>query len=110
MSNETNPYLMNLVTSLHITCMQQLGKLANPFSGKIDRDLDQATHTIELIRALRQKTEGNLSAEELKIIDNTIFELQMNYLDETKKEPTERAKKPDDKNGDATTQQESVKD
>jgi len=86
MSTETNVYLLQLITSLSVACMQQLGKIISPITGKIERDLEQAKYSIELLRMLREKTEGNLSTDELRILDHAIYEAQMNYLDEAKKE------------------------
>jgi hypothetical protein len=64
------------------SAMQQLGKLANPFTGKIERSLEGAKATIDMIKMLQAKTRGNLSPEEQRVIDANLANLQLNYVDE----------------------------
>ena len=83
--------LLQLVTSMHMGAMYQLGKVASPMTGKVERDLKQAQYTIDLIAMLSDKTKGNLTADEDTFITRTLTELRMNFLDEAKKpdEPAE---------------------
>ena len=80
-----------LILSLHGGAMQQMGKIASPVSGTVERDLAQAQATIDLIDMLKNKTRGNLSDEEQKLIDHVLYELRLNYVDEVKKEKAEKA-------------------
>jgi len=75
------------------SAMQQLGKIMNPLTGKIERDLGSAKATIDLIRMLQVKTKGNLSREEQQLLDRALSNLQLNYVDELnrKEEPAEAA-------------------
>ncbi|MCX5752477.1 MAG: DUF1844 domain-containing protein, partial [Candidatus Krumholzibacteria bacterium] len=66
--------------------LQQLGKLVSPITGKVERDLRQARITIDMLVMIREKTAGNLLPEEQRIINAVLTELQMNYLDESKRE------------------------
>jgi len=75
----------SLVLSLSTAAMSQMGKLANPISQKIERNLAQAKNSIEMLRMLRAKTQGNLGENENQFVERTISELQLNYLDEVKK-------------------------
>jgi len=81
-----NPFFIQLVLSLQSAAWYQMGKVASPITGKIDRDLTQAENAIDLLVMLQEKTKGNLSDDEKKILDNTIYTLQMNYLDEVERE------------------------
>ena len=58
----------------------QLGKIKNPMTDKIDIDLEAASLTIDMIGMLKDKTKGNISDEETKIIDQSINELRMNFI------------------------------
>ena len=69
-----------LVFSLHAAGMQQLGKIMNPMSGKVERDLEQAQATIEMMEMLKRKTAGNLDDYEGKLLSRLLAELQMNYV------------------------------
>lgn len=75
---------MALVFSLHAAGMQQLGKMINPLSGEVERNLEQAQGTINMMEMLERRTAGNLSDEEKKLLERLLYELRMNYVDEAK--------------------------
>lgn len=83
---------IQFVSSLYSTCMFQLGKIMNPVTGKVEKDLFGARATIELLRMLQAKTQGNLSAKEKSAIEDDLSNMQMNYVDEVKRE---QEKKPE---------------
>jgi len=74
-----------LVISLQMGAMQQMGKVASPITGKIERDIEMAKASIDMLRMLEVKTKGNLSEEESKLLGHVLYELRMNYVDESKK-------------------------
>ena len=86
-----------LLFSLHAAGMQQLGKIMNPMSGKIERDLEQAQATIEMLEAIKKRTTGNLDEYETKLLGRLLAELQMNYVDEINRE--QKPGTPEDSSG-----------
>ena len=80
-----DPNFMQLVLSLQAGAMQQMGKIMSPLSGKVERDLLLAKTSIDILDMLEKKTKGNLSDEEGKLLSHVLYELRMNYVDETKK-------------------------
>lgn len=76
----------HLVAMFQTLALQQLGKLANPLTGKMERDLLQARITIDMVQMLKEKTSGNLSDMEQRLVDKSLMELQMNYIDEERRE------------------------
>ena len=72
-----------LLFSLHAAGMQQLGKIMNPLTGEVERDLEQAQATIEMLEMIKRKTAGNLIENENKLLARLLYELQMNYVDES---------------------------
>lgn len=66
--------------------MVALGKLKNPATGNIERDLEQARQSIDMLEMLRSKTEGRLSDSERRMLDGALTELRLNYIDELKKD------------------------
>ena len=80
----TTALFINFVMSLTQSGMMQLGKLMNPMTGKIEKDLEGAKSTIDLLMMLRTKTEGNLSKDEHDILNSSISSLQMNYVEDIK--------------------------
>ncbi len=87
MSNEQQNELlfMQLVMMFQGMAMQQLGKVMNPMTQKVDRDLGQAKNFIDLLSMLEVKTQGNLNDSEHKLMEQALFDLRMNYVDEVKK-------------------------
>ncbi len=78
--------LAGLVLSLQAAALQHLGKITNPLSGKVERDLDQARGHIDLLEMLKAKCRHETPEEILNLLDKAVMELQMNYLDELKKD------------------------
>ena len=79
---------MQLVVGLQSSGWMMLGKTPNPITGKIEKDLDAAKATIETLRMLKTKTKGNLSKTENDYLSNSIQQLQLNYVEESKIERT----------------------
>jgi ABC-type transporter Mla subunit MlaD len=65
--------------------MVALGKLMNPMSGKIERNLEGARNTIDTLAAIAARTRGNLESDEQRVLTQVLTDLRMNYLDEVKK-------------------------
>ena len=82
-----NEYLFHhLVAMFQTLALQQLGKLINPVTGKMERDLQQARITIDMLQMIKEKTTGNLNGREGALLDSIIMELQLNYVDELKRD------------------------
>jgi hypothetical protein len=62
-----------------------LGEVANPYTEKIEEDIDAARHMIDILSMLEQKTKGNLSQEEQQLLESVIYELRMKYMSKTKR-------------------------
>ncbi len=94
MNTEKNSALFfSLVMTFHAAAMQQMGKVKNPISDKIERDLEQAQMSIDILDMLQSKTQGNLSDEESRLLGNILQELKLNYVDEaSKKQPDDEKK------------------
>jgi hypothetical protein len=75
---------MQLVSMFQMAAMQQLGKLVNPITNETERNLDQARASIDLLEMLKRRTEGNRTRAESEFIDKVLFELHMNYVEETR--------------------------
>jgi len=81
-----------LVFSLQMAAMQNMGKIMSPISGKIDRNLDQARISIDMLAMIAEKTQGNLNKEEDRFLKTILHELRLNFTDEAAKPDP----KPDD--------------
>ncbi len=78
----------------HTATMHQLGKIKNPITGAIERDLAAAQNSIDILDMLREKTRGNLSENENRLLSTVIQELKLNYVDEANKKPEPEQKVP----------------
>jgi hypothetical protein len=76
---------LSIMYSFHAAAMQQMGKIANPLTGKVERDLDAARGTIDVLIMFQKKTAGNLKDRERRILNNLVTELQLNFVDESKR-------------------------
>lgn len=82
-------HFIQLVLMFQAAAVQQMGKIQNPIAKKVERDLNQAKFSIDMLEMIQQKTEGNLSQNEKTYLDHVLFELRMNYVDEVNKEKKE---------------------
>jgi hypothetical protein len=82
---DVNPSLLNLIVMFASSAWYQLGKVKNPISNKIEKDLKKAKATIDILIMLRDKIDGNLTKKEKEMLTSTIFDLQINYADEIAK-------------------------
>ena len=96
----TGALFLQFVSTLYSSAMWQLGKVMNPITGKIEKDINAANATIELMSMLKEKTKGNLDKAELSAIDSALSNMQMNYVDEVKREG-ESKEKSDKKSGES---------
>lgn len=96
-------HLFQLVLSLQMAAMQNMGKIMSPVSGKIERNLEQARISIDMLNMISEKTKGNLNDEEASFISNILHELRLNFTDEASKpEPQPEEKETDSGKADST--------
>ncbi len=65
--------------------MMGLGKLKNPSTDAIERDLTQARYMIDTLDMLQRYTKGNLQPELESYVQHVLNTLRLNYVDEAKK-------------------------
>ncbi|MEZ5358483.1 MAG: DUF1844 domain-containing protein [Candidatus Zixiibacteriota bacterium] len=93
---QIHPHFFQLVLSLQSAASFQMGKTVSPISGKIEKDLAQARNSIDMLVMIQEKTKGNLSEQEKRLIDATVYNLQMNFLDEAQKSDDSNTEKATD--------------
>jgi hypothetical protein len=70
-----------LVSYLSTTAMFQLGLLPGPGGERIPVDLVNARRTIDLLEVLQQKTRGNLTPAEARLLEDVLYELRLSYVE-----------------------------
>lgn len=86
---------IHLVNTFTQSAWISLGKVKNPVSDELERNLDQASYYIDLLDMLLTKMKGNLSEWEEQYIIHNASELKLNYLDEKKKGDSNEAESKD---------------
>jgi hypothetical protein len=61
-----------------------LGELPYPGSNEPQKDLEQARTLIDILGILQEKTRGNLTVEEERLLEGLLYDLRMRYLTEAK--------------------------
>ncbi len=74
----------SLLYLFHTSGMQGLGKLMNPVTQKTEKNLEHAKESIEMLEMIKHKTQGNLSADLSRLLDQFLSDLRLNYVDEAK--------------------------
>ncbi|MBF0532443.1 MAG: DUF1844 domain-containing protein [Candidatus Omnitrophica bacterium] len=72
---------LNYLMSLGFQAMVFLGDIPNPATNAVEKHFQQAKFLIDTLTMLRDKTKGNLSAQEDNILNASIYELQMRYVE-----------------------------
>jgi hypothetical protein len=69
------------VLSLSHSALVHLGDAPDPSGGPAQRDVAMAKQTIDLLAVLQEKTEGNLTGEEERLLDQVLYDLRMRYVE-----------------------------
>ena len=72
------------ILSLGSSALLHLGELEHPEAGDARQDLSLAKHTIDILAMLDEKTKGNLSPAEEKLMESLLFDLRLRYVEATK--------------------------
>ena len=70
----------SLIFSLSSSALLHFGEIADPHTGEKKKDIALAKHSIDTIGMLKEKTKGNLTDEETKIIDSVLTDLRWLYV------------------------------
>ncbi|MBT5969039.1 MAG: DUF1844 domain-containing protein [Nitrospina sp.] len=84
---ETEPFQIDFsafIMSLTSSAFYHLGDMPDPSTGKTETNLPAVQQTIDMLIMLREKTKGNLKEDEIKLIEQLIYELQVKYVAKTK--------------------------
>lgn len=109
--NNGQALFTQLVLSFQAAAWQQMGKVASVISGKIERNLEMAKHSIDMLAMLEEKTKGNLNEDESKYLAHVLYELRMNFLEEAKKGPdTKEEDKIEDTEEESSTENDQSED
>ncbi len=68
------------ILSLNTSALVHLGQIPDPQTQQKKTDLALARQTIDILDMLKEKTKGNLTRDEEKLLDSILYELRVLYL------------------------------
>ena len=77
---------LTYLTSMGYQAMIFMGEVPHPATNQLEKNLRQAKFLIDTLLMLRDKTKGNLSEQEESFLGGTLYELQMKFVEISKKE------------------------
>jgi len=84
--NNNEQLFFQLLHIFHSSAMQSMGKLKSPLTDTIERNMEQAKQSIDMMEMLKEFTRGNLSADLERVLHGFLTELRLNYVDEANKD------------------------
>ena len=76
-------FMLGLASSAVI----HLGLQPHPETGKVERNLDAAKQSLDLLVMLRHKTRGNLEQDEEQLFASVVADLQLRFVEAAKARP-----------------------
>lgn len=68
------------IMSLNASALVSLGVISDPGTGATVKNLPIGKQTIDIIAMLEQKTAGNLTSEEAKLLKGMLYDLRITYV------------------------------
>lgn len=71
----------SFILSIYSSGLVQLGKVEDPSTGQIQKNLIMAKHTIDMMAMLSEKTRGNLNKDEENLLRALLSEIRLAYVE-----------------------------
>ena len=72
------------VLSMTHSALIHLGDAPNPATGATEVDLGMARQTIDILGLLQEKCKGNLTGEEERVLNQSLYDLRMRFVEVAK--------------------------
>lgn len=83
---DRNKFLFSFLVMSHQTsALMQMGRLKDPNSKQVERNLENAKLSIDILGMLQEKTKNNLTKDETELLENILRELRLVYVKESSK-------------------------
>lgn len=85
MSTDRHPEMSfeTFVLSIGTAALVSLGEVDNPSTGKREKNLPAAKQHIDILEILSNKTKGNLSENEGRLLQQILYEVRLKYVAQT---------------------------
>lgn len=83
MTDEALPSIdfATFVLSLSHSALMHLGEAPHPETDSIEKNLPLARQTIDLLGVLEEKTKGNLTGDEERLLHQVLYDLRMRFVE-----------------------------
>jgi Domain of unknown function (DUF1844) len=78
--DELDGNFANLILYIGQNAALAFGDIADPSGQRAEANLEAAAMFIEMLGMLQEKTRGNLTAAESKVLDSLLYDLRMRYV------------------------------
>ncbi len=82
--NENNPLpevtFSTFILSLASSTLMHLGEVPNPETGKKEKNIILAKHSVDLLNMLDDKLTNGLTADEKKLLQDVLYEVKIKYV------------------------------
>ena len=68
------------IMSLNASALVHLGVIDDPMTGQRVKNLPLGKQTVDMLRMLQEKTRGNLTEEESKLLQGILYDLKIAYV------------------------------
>ncbi|MBS1911169.1 MAG: DUF1844 domain-containing protein [Bacteroidetes bacterium] len=85
-SEKSTLMFATLVSMFSTQAMMAMGKLANPATGRVDRNLQGAQFMIDMLEVVDERTQGNLTSDEARMLSAALSDLRLNYVAEMQRD------------------------
>jgi hypothetical protein len=75
-----DPTFAELINMIAMQAIVGFGGMAGPGGERIPPNLDIAKHYVDMLQVLEDKTKGNLTDDEKKLLDQVAYEIRMRYI------------------------------
>lgn len=71
---------INFLSTLATNAAASLGAVPHPATGQRSLDLETGKYWLDVLAMIKEKTKGNLHAQELRLLDGLLADLRMQYV------------------------------
>lgn len=82
---EASLTFVSYISGLVLAASVYIGDEPDPMTGLRAVNLVSAGHAIDVLTMLEEKTRGNLTDDERRLLDGALYELRMKYVEATRK-------------------------
>jgi hypothetical protein len=79
---------VSYISGLVLAAAVYIGDEPDPMTGLRSVNLTSAGHAIDVLGMLEEKTRGNLTDDERRLLEGALYELRMKYVEASKKGPS----------------------